>query len=264
MKKDLLERAIRLFSLTGKTAVLIAGNSVLGGEMAIGLGVQGAKVAIVGRNMEKACAVQARVKEANGEAACFQADATSAEDLRRVLREVLEWTGRVDILVNCAGKNSATPFFEVSMEEWDDIMNVNLKSVVLACQIFGKQMVEQGNGGSIINISSASANPPLSRVFAYSASKAAVDNVTKFLARELAPYHIRVNAIVPGFFPAEQNRKILSPDRVASILGHTPFGRFGKPEELRGTVVWLASEDASEFVTGALIRVDGGFGAMTI
>jgi NAD(P)-dependent dehydrogenase (short-subunit alcohol dehydrogenase family) len=101
-------------------------------------------------------------------------------------------------------------------------------------------------------------------VFAYSASKAAVNNVTKFLAREFAPYKVRVNAIIPGFFPAEQNRKILTPDRVESILRHTPFGRFGDPQELQGTAVWLASEKASGFVTGALIRVDGGFGAMTI
>jgi NAD(P)-dependent dehydrogenase (short-subunit alcohol dehydrogenase family) len=125
-------------------------------------------------------------------------------------------------------------------------------------------MVDQGEGGSIINISSVSSEPPLSKVFTYSASKAAVNSVTKFLAREFAPARVRVNAIIPGFFPAEQNRKILSPERTASILGHTPMNRFGDPQELQGAAVYLAAERASGFVTGTLLRVDGGFGAMTI
>jgi NAD(P)-dependent dehydrogenase (short-subunit alcohol dehydrogenase family) len=150
------------------------------------------------------------------------------------------------------------------MEEWDSIMDVNLKSVVLACQVFGKHMVEAGGGGSIINISSVSSDPPLSKVFTYSASTAGVNSVTKFLAREFAPSRVRVNAIIPGFFPAEQNRKILSPERVESIMRHTPMGRFGDAEELQGAAVFLASEQASSFVTGAVIRVDGGFGSMTI
>jgi len=125
-------------------------------------------------------------------------------------------------------------------------------------------MIEQGEGGSIINISSVSSDPPLSRVFTYSASKAGVNSVTKFLAREFAPHRVRVNAIIPGFFPAEQNRKILDASRIESIMRHTPMGRFGEPEELQGAVVYLASSKASGFVTGSLLRVDGGFGAMTI
>ncbi|MED4604552.1 SDR family oxidoreductase, partial [Paenibacillus validus] len=197
-------------------------------------------------------------------AQCFSADATNEGDLQRVLDEVLAWTGRCDVLMNCPGKNSTTPFFDLKMDEWDAIMDVNLKSVVLACQVFGKYMVERGEGGSIINISSVSSEPPLSRVFTYSASKAAVNNVTKFLAKEFAPSRVRVNAIIPGFFPAEQNRKILSPDRVDAILRHTPMNRFGEAEELQGAAVYLASEKASGFVTGSLLRVDGGFGAMTI
>lgn len=143
-------------------------------------------------------------------------------------------------------------------------MDVNLKSVVLACQVFGKQMIEQGSGGSIINISSVSSSPPLSRVFTYSASKAGVNSITQFLAREFAPDRVRVNAIIPGFFPAEQNKKILSPERVESIMQHTPMNRFGNPDELKGAVVYLASSKASSFVTGSFLRVDGGFGAMTI
>jgi len=255
---------MNLFDLTGKTAVIIGGNSTLGGAMAVGLGGHGADVAIVGRNQEKANEVCRKVEEAGGRAKAFAADATNADDLKRLLEEILAWTGRVDILMNCPGKNSATPFFDITMEEWDSIMDVNLKSVVLACQIFGKHMVEKGLGGSIINISSVSSDPPLSRVFTYSASKAAVNNVTKFLAREFAPSKVRVNAIIPGFFPAEQNRKILSPERVESIMRHTPMGRFGEAEELMGAAVYLASDKASGFVTGTTVRVDGGFGAMTI
>ncbi|MCR8633568.1 SDR family oxidoreductase [Paenibacillus radicis (ex Xue et al. 2023)] len=255
---------MNLFDLTGKTAVIIGGNSTLGGAMAVALGGHGANVAVVGRNAEKSLNVKKSVEEAGGKAEVFSADATSAEDLQKVLADVLAWTGRVDILMNCPGKNSPTPFFDIQMEEWDSIMEVNLKSVVLACQVFGKHMVDKGEGGSIINISSASSEIPLSRVFTYSASKAAVNNVTKFLAREFAPARVRVNAIIPGFFPAEQNRKILSPERTASIMGHTPMNRFGDAEELQGAAVFLASEKASSFVTGSLVTVDGGFTAMTI
>lgn len=255
---------MNLFDLSGKTAVIIGGNSTLGGSMAIALGGHGANVAIVGRNAEKSQLVKQEIDAIGGQAKVFTADTTSADDLKRVLSEVLEWTGRVDVLMNCPGKNSPTPFFELSMEEWDSIMDVNLKGVVLACQIFGKQMVDAGEGGSIINISSVSSDPPLSRVFTYSASKAGVNSITKFLAREFAPARVRVNAIIPGFFPAEQNRKILSPERIESIMRHTPMNRFGEARELQGAAVFLASEQASSFVTGALVRVDGGFGAMTI
>jgi NAD(P)-dependent dehydrogenase (short-subunit alcohol dehydrogenase family) len=168
------------------------------------------------------------------------------------------------VLVNASGTNSSTPFLDISEEEWTNILDVNLKSVFLACQVFGQCMIERGQGGSIVNISSSSSGPPLSKVFTYSISKAGVNNLTQFLAREWAQYGIRVNAIIPGFFPAEQNRKILSEERTEAIFSHTPMARFGKPDELVGTTLWLASEKASSFVTGALIRVDGVFSAMTI
>ncbi|WP_438350006.1 SDR family oxidoreductase [Paenibacillus sp. FA6] len=255
---------MNLFDLTDTTSVVIGGNGVLGGAMSEALASQGSRVAIVGRNLDKANDVKKRIEEAGGEAEVFQADVTVEDELKEVLKQVLAWTGSIDTLVNCSGTNSSTPFFELKMDEWDKIMDVNLKSVVLASQIFGKQMIDQGRGGSIINISSVSSDPPLSKVFTYSASKAGVNSVTKFLARELAPHNIRVNAIIPGFFPAEQNKKILSPERTASIMTHTPMNRFGNPEELQGTTIYLASKKASSFVTGALIRVDGGFGAMTI
>jgi len=253
-----------LFNLKGTTSIVVGGNGVLGSAMASALAAYGSKVAIVGRNMEKAEAVKQKIEQEGGEVICLKADAASKQDMQNVLEEVLRWSGRVDTLVNASGINSSTPFFELDMEEWDRIMDTNLKSVVLACQIFGKQMIEQGEGGSIINISSVSSDPPLSRVFTYSASKAGVNSVTKFLAREFAPYKVRVNAIIPGFFPAEQNRKILDASRIESIMRHTPMGRFGEPEELQGAVVYLASAKASGFVTGSLLRVDGGFGAMTI
>jgi len=253
-----------LFDLTGKTAVAIGGNSVLGSSIAAGLAEQGAQVAIVGRNLEKAEEVAKSIVKNGGTAKAFQANVSSRDSLLQVASEIEEWAGGWDILLNAPGKNSSTPFFELEMEEWDDIMDVNLKGIVQTCQIFAQKMIEQNRKGSIINISSVSSTTPLSKVFTYSVSKAALNSVTQFLAREFALNGIRVNAIIPGFFPAEQNRKILSPERIDSIMKHTPMQRFGTPEELQGAAVWLASEKASSFVTGTLIRVDGGFGSMTI
>ncbi len=253
-----------MFNLKNTVSVVIGGNGVLGGAMSEALAEAGSKVAIVGRNMEKANAVVEQITNNGGEAKAFQADASSKEQLQQLLQDVLAWGGSVDTLINASGINSSTPFFDLEMDEWDRIMDTNLKSVVLACQLFGKQMIEQGNGGSIINISSVSSTTPLSKVFTYSASKAGVNSITQFLAREFAEQGVRVNAIIPGFFPAEQNKKILSPERVESIMRHTPMNRFGEPKELKGAVVFLASKEASSFVTGSFIRVDGGYGAMTI
>jgi NAD(P)-dependent dehydrogenase (short-subunit alcohol dehydrogenase family) len=175
---------------------------------------------------------------------------------------VLARLRRVDILVNGAGVNSPTPFFDISEEEMERILAVNLKGLMLACQVFGRHMVEQ-KSGSIINVGSASGLNPLSRVFTYSASKAAVHNLSKNLAREWATKGVRVNILVPGFFPAEQNRKVLSPDRIATIMAKTPMARFGEAHELIGATLLLAS-DAGSFITGTELVVDGGFDAMTI
>ncbi|MBS4212308.1 MULTISPECIES: SDR family oxidoreductase [Neobacillus] len=253
-----------LFDLTGKTAVAVGGNGVLGSAMAKGLAEHGAKVAIVGRNLETAEKVVKEIVEAGGEAKAFQADVSSKDSLQQAANEIEQWAGGWDILLNAPGTNSATPFFELDMDEYDKIMDINLKGIVMTCQIFAKRMIEQERKGSIINISSVSSTTPLSRVFTYSVSKAGLNSVTQFLAREFAQNGIRVNAIIPGFFPAEQNRKILDKERIESIMRHTPMNRFGEAEELQGATVWLASEKASSFVTGAMIRVDGGFGAMTI
>jgi NAD(P)-dependent dehydrogenase (short-subunit alcohol dehydrogenase family) len=139
-----------------------------------------------------------------------------------------------------------------------------MKGAFLASRIVAEYMIDKGEGGSIINITSASSEIPLTRVFTYSISKAGIDTMTRYMAREWAPHNIRVNAIKPGFFPAQQNKKILDKERVESIMRHTPAKRFGKPEELGGTVIWLASEKAASFVTGAIVAVDGGFTAMSI
>lgn len=253
-----------LFDLTGKTAVAIGGNSVLGSSMVKGLADQGAQIAVVGRNLEKAEKVVQEIIQNGGKAKAFRSDVLSKESLESVATEIEAWSGGWDILLNAPGTNSPTPFFEIEEDEWDHILDVNLKGIMLTTQVFAKKMIEQERKGSIINISSVSSTTPLSKVFTYSVSKAGVNSMTQFLAREFAPNGIRVNAIIPGFFPAEQNRKILSEERIASIMGHTPMNRFGDPEELVGTAVWLASEKASSFVTGTLIRVDGGFGSMTI
>ncbi|GAB3045753.1 SDR family oxidoreductase [Virgibacillus ainsalahensis] len=253
-----------LFDLTGKTVVAIGGNSTLGGSIAQGLADHGAKVAIVGRNMEKAEEVTKQIEAAGGEAKSFVGDVSDLESIEQAAKDIEAWSGGWDVVLNAPGKNSSTPFMELGTDEWDDIMDVNLRGVVFATQILAKRMIEQERKGSIINISSVSSTTPLSRVFTYSASKAGINSVTQYLAKEFAPHGIRVNAIIPGFFPAEQNRKILDEDRINSIMGHTPMERFGEPEELQGAAVYLASEKASGFVTGTLLRVDGGFGGMTI
>ncbi|WP_066192015.1 MULTISPECIES: glucose 1-dehydrogenase [Gracilibacillus] len=253
-----------LFDLSGKVAVILGGNSTLGSSMAKGLADHGAKVAIVGRNIKTAEEVATEIAQSGGDAKAFQADVSDLTTIDQVIDEIETWSGGWDILLNAPGTNSTTPYLELETEEWDQIMGVNLKGVVFATQAFAKKMIDQGRQGSIINISSVSSTTPLSKVFTYSASKAAINNVTQYLAREFAPHNIRVNAIIPGFFPAEQNRKILSEERIQSIMGHTPLNRFGNPEELQGAAVYLASDKASGYVTGELLRVDGGFGSMTI
>jgi NAD(P)-dependent dehydrogenase (short-subunit alcohol dehydrogenase family) len=253
-----------LFSLAGKTAVVVGGGGVLAGEMAMGLAGAGANVVIADLNEAQAKSHAQAVCDLGRKSLACQADVTKKADIERILEATLAGFGSVDILLNAAGINSGTAFFEIEEAEWDRILNVDLRSVFLACQVFGKAMVEAGNGGSIINISSASSDPPLSKVFTYSVAKGGVNQITKFLAHEFAQYRVRVNAIQPGFFPAEQNRKLLTEDRVASIMNHTPMRRFGAPSELVGAAVYLASEKASSFVTGSIMRVDGGFGAMTI
>ncbi len=253
-----------LFGLDGRIAAVIGGTGVLGGALCHGLGAAGASVAVVGRSRERAEQRVAALEAAGVRAAYVLADATDRASLERAADDIAARLGSVDILVNGPGVNSSTPFFEIDLDEWHRLMDVNLTSVFLACQVFASAMIERGRGGSIINISSASSGPPLTRVPTYSVAKAGVNNLTQYLAAELAAHNIRVNAIAPGFFPAEQNRRLLSPDRLDAIMRHTPARRLGEPSELVGTAVWLASDAASGYVTGAIVHVDGGFSAMTI
>ncbi len=259
-----------LFDLTGQRAVVVGGTGVLGGAMAETLAAAGANVVIVGRGEAAGHEVADRINNARrqqnaggGVAEVITADATRRDHLEALRHALLADGGRApDVLVNAAGVNATTPFLEISDDEWHRIFRVNLDSVRLACQVLGPGMLARGSG-SVINLASMSAVTPLSRVFTYSASKAAVLNLTRNLAREWAPQGVRVNALSPGFFPAEQNRDILSPERVASIMTHTPMARFGDPGELAGAVLLLAS-DAGRFITGSNLCVDGGFSAMTI
>ena len=246
-----------LFDLTGETAVVIGGTGALGGAIAQGLAAAGAKVTVIGRTNRSDLPFVA-------------ADATDAASLRKAHQQ----TGTPTILVNAAGGNDpkATvtpelPFEKIPRENWTSVFDLNLVGgVLLPCQIFGAAMTR----GSIINIASVSAHLPLSRVVAYSAAKAAVLNLTQFLAREWAGKGVRVNSITPGFFPAEQNRRLLFKDdgtptpRAQSILEHTAMNRFGTPTELVGAAIFLASSQASSFVTGTDLRVDGGFLSQTI
>ncbi len=254
-----------LFSLDGKVAIVVGGSGVLGGEIAYALSRAGAKTAVFYSGNKKGAEDQvSRIEDAGGSAMICQADARNEESLRNAISKVKETWGRMDILVNAPGVNSTTPVMDITEEEWNNILDINLKGVFLVSRIVGEIMIEQGEGGSIINISSASSDIPLSKVFTYSISKAGMNNMTRFLAREWAPHDIRVNAVKPGFFPAEQNREILTEERTDSIFKHTPMNRFGESEELSGAVIWLASSKASSFVTGSMVTVDGGFTATTI
>lgn len=261
-----MRTAQEMFCLTGKTAVIIGGTGELCGAIASGMASAGAEVILVGRNAENAARRIGLIDQLTSpQRRCrfVSCDVSSRENLQQLLEEIQQSQTSLDILVNGAGVNSSTPFLEISNEEVDRIINLNFKSVLFGCQVFGRYFLDRGTGGTIINIGSLSGLNPLSRVFTYSASKAAVHNLTKNLAREWGPQGIRVNTLVPGFFPAEQNRKILTPQRVESILSHTPMNRFGEAAELVGAALLLASE-AGSFITGSELIVDGGFSAVSI
>ena len=252
-----------LFSLKGRTAVVVGGTGVLGGALADGLGGAGAFVVVAGRGADRGEARVAAIREAGGDGMFVSVDATDRESVKALLAATVAARGRADILVNCAGVNSSVPYFDIPDDDFAKVIDTNLKSTHIGCQVFGGHMAEHG-GGAILNIGSVSADKPLSRVFIYSASKAAVVNYTKNVARELAPKGVRVNVLCPGFFPAEQNKKILSPERVASIMGKTPMNRFGTPDELLGAAILLCAPVAGSFITGAELYVDGGFTGMSI
>jgi NAD(P)-dependent dehydrogenase (short-subunit alcohol dehydrogenase family) len=268
---------MKLFDLSNEVVVVIGATGVLGGEIAQGLGEAGARVAVLGRNAERGEARVKKIQKAGGVAGFCNTDAIDKKSLHEAHKHIEKVLGAPTVLVNAAGGNDPSvtvtpehPFERITMEAWQKNFDLNLVGSVLhPSQEFGPAMTERKRG-SIINIASVSAHIPLSRVVAYSAAKAAVLSLTQFLAREWAPKGVRVNSITPGFFPAEQNRKLLFNDdgsptaRTKSIWGHTPMARFGNAEELVGAAVFLASHKASSFVTGTDIRVDGGFLSQTI
>jgi len=252
-----------LFNLQGKTAAITGGGGYLCGEMARSLAKAGVKVAVLDMRLEKAQYVAEEINDIGGTAVGLSLEVTQKEQHQEVLKKVLELYGDLDILINGAGTNAPTPFLEIPLDEWNAVLASQITGTMLGCQVFGEYMVKQQKG-SIINISSASAGPPLSKAFTYSVAKAGIKNLTQNLAREWATVGVRVNALRPGFFPTEWSmKKFITKEREASILGHTAMKRYGKPSELTGAVLWLAS-DASGFVTGAEIAVDGGFSCMTI
>ena len=253
----------KLFNLKGKDVAITGGGGFLCGEMARGFARAGMKVAVMDKRIEKALSVAESIKTGGGEAMALEIDVCQKDNLKKCLDKIIDNFGDVDVLVNGAGINAPTPIMEISAQEWDEILSVNLKGTLFGCQVFGEHMLSK-NKGSIINMSSASACPPLSKAFTYSVSKAGVKNLTQNLAREWATRGVRVNALRPGFFPTEwSKRNFITPEREKAILSHTPMNRYGTPKELVGALLWLASDSAS-FVTGAEIAVDGGFAAMTI
>ena len=267
----------KLFDLTGEIAVVIGGTGVLGGALAEGLASAGALVAVLGRGADRGEACAARIRDAGGMAAFFAADATDPASLTAAHQAIAGAFGAPTVLVSAAGGNDPSvtvtadrPFEKIKVADWRANFDMNLVGgALLPAQEFGPAMCERGKG-SIINIASVASHLPISRVVAYSAAKAAVLNLSQFLAREWATHGVRVNTLTPGFFPAEQNRRLLFNEdgtptpRAKSIIGHTPMARFGQPSELVGATIFLASQAASGFVTGTDIRVDGGFLSQTI
>lgn len=252
-----------LFNISEKVVAITGAGGHLCGVMAVCLGKAGAKVVAMDLRSHKLKTIEQEIEEAGGDCLCLAIDVKNKDEFEDTLSQALNKFGKIDVLINGSGINSSSPVMDITAEEWDDILNVNLKGTLFGCQVYGAHMIER-RSGSIINISSASSGPPLSKAFTYSVSKAGIKNLTQNLAREWAPYNVRVNALRPGFFPTEWNRKnFITKEREEAILGHTPMKRYGEPEDLVGAVIWLSS-DASSFVTGAEISVDGGFTAMTI
>ena len=266
-----------LFSLNGQVAVVTGGAGVLGGAMARGLARAGARVAVLGRRREQAEAAAAAITLAGGEAFALPADVLARSQVEAACATLMATWGQVDILVNAAGGNlpAATlppghSFFNLPVEGMEPVIALNLQGTLLPSQIFGAEMARRGQG-CIVNISSMAAQRAMTRVVGYGVAKAAVENATRWLAVELARSYgagLRVNAIAPGFFVGEQNRSLLlNPDgtltaRGQTIIDHTPAGRFGAPEELLSTLIWLCGPGA-RFVNGVVVAVDGGFSAFS-
>lgn len=266
----------QVFGLAGGVAVVTGATGVLGGEMARALARAGAAVAVMGRRQDRAREVADEMEAAGGESLAVTADVVRPEELESARDQILERWGKITILVNAAGGNvpgattgHGVSFFDLLPEDLRQAVELNLMGTVLPCQVFGQVMAEAGTG-CIVNISSMTVPRALTRVAGYSAGKAAMENFTRWLAVDFASSgsRVRVNAIAPGFFVADQNRSLLteadgSPtQRGRAVLEGTPMGRFGVPEDLTSTVLWLCSP-ASAFVSGVTVPVDGGFSAFS-
>lgn len=269
-----------MFGLTGKTAVVTGGGGVLGNAIAQGLAAAGARIAVADLAPDLAAKAEKAITDAGGEAKSYKMNVFESASIEGCCEAVQKDFGGIDVLFNCVGGNmkdaTISPeqsFFELPPDAMKKVVDLNLiGGVMIPSQVFGKVMVKNPKGGSIINISSMSAFRPLTRVIGYSAAKAAVSNFTQWLAIHFAQEYstsLRVNAIAPGFFLTEQNRYLLTDektgaltDRGKTIIAHTPMGEFGKPEDLIGVSIWLAS-DASRFVSGIVVPIDGGFSAFS-
>jgi NAD(P)-dependent dehydrogenase (short-subunit alcohol dehydrogenase family) len=277
-KPQWFEKLKQMYDFTGRTVVITGGTGVLGGEIVRALASCGARMAIVCRHPEKGKELLKELGPYGSNAALFEADVLNVESLRKAACEIVARFESVHCLINTAGGNkpqaTTNPeqkFFDLSLDGLSSVLDLNLLGTILPSQVFGKIMAESG-AGVILNVSSMTAERPLTRIPAYSAAKAGIDNFTRWLAvhmaQEYSP-HIRVNAIAPGFFLTEQNRFLLTDRetgeftaRGKSILAHTPMGRFGNPEDLIGATLWLLSP-ASTFVTGIIVPIDGGFSAFS-
>ncbi|HEY3298643.1 MAG TPA: SDR family oxidoreductase [Armatimonadota bacterium] len=278
-----------MFDLSGKTAVVTGGGGILCKSMAVELGRCGAKVAVLDLRKEAADAAAQEIKSNGGQAIGVECNVLKRDSLESACAEILAAFGTIDILINGAGGNSpkattskdrlfpedlkeavegVKTFFDLDPDGVSFVFNLNFLGTLLPTQVFGRVIAENG-GGVILNVSSMNAFRPLTKIPAYSGAKAAISNFTQWLATHFAPCNIRVNAIAPGFFLTDQNRFLLTDEQTGdltergnTIIAHTPQGRFGTPEDLNGTMVWLLSE-ASKFVTGVVVPVDGGFSAFS-